>query len=366
MSLQPDMEAEGPNARNTELGFARAFDDLSEGTLKKLNPEYFQYLDSLVQILIDHQIVPAYQPVFHGYGWKGQKVLGRHIKPSEYVKYCKYLLARYGSMPAMWLIAGDNGGKDPGVREAGEMLQRWDCYGQPTGLHYNPCDDYLAEWAVEDSTAHCLHFNKSHQEADWLDFQWAQTGHGDEHLYHKVTRMYDNQPTKAVADGEPTYEGMNDGQMGLGWWQGEEAWMQLMSGGTMGVVYGAAGLWQWKVTADEPGWPDWASQHKSWQQAMEMEGSNYVGLLGKILQNHDLTDIEKRWDLAGGKPLLAKEDKFYLAYLNGMDTLQIANLPDDLNYNWIDPKSGEQIERGPVMGNFFITPDENPWVLLIK
>ena len=99
---------------------------------------------------------------------------------------------------------------------------------------------------------------------------------------------------------------------------------------------------------------------------MEMEGSNYVGLVGKILQNHDLADIEKRWDLAGGKPLLAKEHKFYLAYLNGMDTVQIADLPAHLNYIWINPKSGEQIESGPVMGNFFITPDDNPWVLIIN
>jgi len=46
----------------------------------------------------------------------------------------------------------------------------------------------------------------------------------------------------------------------------------------MGVVYGAAGLWQWKVRADEPGWQAWCSQKMSWKDALELEGSAYVGM----------------------------------------------------------------------------------------
>lgn len=366
MSIQPDMKAEGPEARNTELGFARGFQDLHEGHITQLNPEYFQYLDSLIQILINHEIVPVYQPVFHGFGWKGLEVLGNLIVPAEYEHYCKYLLARYGSRPAMWLIAGDNGGNDPGVVEAGKMLEQWDCYEQPTGLHYNPCDDYVADWAVNNPLKHCLHLNKMHQSEPWLDFQWAQTGHSGEHLYHKVERMYDNQPTKASANGEPTYEGMGGGQNGLGWWQGEEAWMQLMSGGTMGVVYGAASLWQWKVSADEPGWTDWATQPKSWEGAMQMEGSTYVGLVGKILSGLDVTDIEKRWDLTSGQPLLAKEGELYIAYLNEGGNITISGDLSGLSYQWVNPKTGKSQGKQTISGpSTFTAPDKNPWVLIV-
>ncbi len=273
MTLQPDTKAEGPDKRNTVGGFKRAFQDLSSGHINNMNVDYFQYFDKLVATLIQHEIVPVYQPVFHGFGWKGLEVLGPIINPEEYVRYCKYLLARYGSMPAMWLIAGDHDGNDPGVKESGEMLQEWDCYAQPTGLHYNPCDDYVAEWAINDPNKRCEHYNKTHQEEDWLDFQWAQTGHNGEHLEHKVEAMYNNLPVKAVANGEPTYEGMNDGKNGLGWWQGEDAWLQLMHGGTMGIVYGAAAVWQWKITAEEEGWTAWSSQPKSWEEALQMEGS---------------------------------------------------------------------------------------------
>ncbi len=90
------------------------------------------------------------------------------------MRYCRYLLARYGSRPAIWLIAADSGGRDPGVPEAGALLEAEDAYAQPTSLHYNSCDNYVAEWTVDNPRKHCLHYNGSFQEADWLDFQWAR------------------------------------------------------------------------------------------------------------------------------------------------------------------------------------------------
>ena len=368
MSLQPDMNAIGPNERNTSQGFKKAFEDLSDGHINKMNPSYFQTLDQIIDILIEYEIVPVYQPVFHGFGWKGLKVLGNTIKPEEYVRYCKYLLARYGSKPAIWLIGGDHDGNDPGVKESGEMFQEWDSYGQPTGLHYNPCDDYVAEWSVNDPSKHCMHFNKTHQDKEWLDFQWAQTGHDGAHQYHKVAKMYDNLPTKGAANGEPTYEGMNDGKNGLGWWQGEEAWMQLMSGGTMGIVYGAASLWQWKITAEEEGWTAWSSQPKSWEEALYMEGSVYAGMVGKILSSIDMTNIEKRWDLAGGKPLLAKPGSLYISFLKEGGEIEIKSLPKGkgLQFKWTNPKNGEVVDSGSVDSGKFNAPDNNPWVLIIN
>ena len=368
MSLQPDIRAEGPEARNQPQAFMRAFEDLSNGHINQLKPTYFQYLDSLINVLLSHEIVPVFQPVFHGFGWKGLDVLGNVIEPAEYVRYCKYLLARYGSQPAFWLIAGDNGGRDPGVKESGEMLEEWDCYQQPTGLHYNPSDDYTAEWAVNNPLKHAMHFNKTFQAEEWLDFQWAQTGHGTEHLYHKVERMYDNIPTKAAANGEPTYEGMNAGKNGLGWWQGEEAWMQLMSGGTMGVVYGAASLWQWKVTAEEEGWTAWATQPKSWEQALQMEGSRYAGLVSRPFQGANFADMEKRPDLVDGEqPLLAKEGQFYISYLNEGGSIEIKGIPADLSAQWYNPKTGDFSDQEKVgEKTSFQAPGNAPWVLVIK
>ena len=366
LSLQPDKFAKGPEARNTVLGFDVAFEDLPEGHLNKIKPDYYQTFDSLVQILIDHELTPVYAPFAHGYGWKGETAIGSEAAPDEYARYCRYLVARYGSMPALWLVNLDGNALAPGVKPGGEAIELWDAYRQPVGLHYSPYDDWLATWAKGDSTC-CFHYNKNFQSEPWLDFQWAQTGHDGLHLYHKVSRMYDNKPTKASMNGEPTYEGMGEGKQGLGWWQGEDAWNQLMNGGTMGVIYGAASLWQWKITPDEPGWPEWTNAPVSWRQALELEGGQYVGNVSKAFEGFDFTDMERRWDLTdGNKPLLAKPGIFYISYLEKGGEISIKNVPINLPYHWFDPAKGEFRDQGKTsQGGIFKAPDGKPWVLVV-
>lgn len=366
LSLQPDINAEGPEARNTVLGFDRAFEDIPDGHLNKLKPDYYQTLDSLVQILLDHELVPVYAPFAHGYGWKGETAIGSRVAPDEYARYCKYLVARYGSQPALWLVNLDGNALAPGVKPGGEAIEKWDGYRQPVGLHYSPYDDWLASWAKGDSTC-CFHYNRTYQEEPWLDFQWAQTGHDGLHLYHKVERMYENEPTKAGMNGESTYEGMGEGKHGLGWWQGNDAWNQLMHGGTMGVVYGAACLWQWKITPDEPGWPEWTNAPMSWRDALDLEGGRYVGYISKAFKGFDFTDMERRWDLTeGNKPLLAREGLFYISYLETGGELAIKDVPAGLPYYWFDPVSGNFNDEGKTTPEqVFKAPDENPWVLIV-
>lgn len=358
IAVQPDKNAEGPNARNTVSGFMRGFSDLHEGHLNKLVPSYFQTLDTIISTLHEHEIIPVFAPLAHGYGWIGKQSLGGTADGEEYARFVKYLAARYGSRPAAWLLSLDGHGNAPGVVPAGKTLEQWDAYRQPTGLHYSPCDDFLATWAVNDSS-HCFHYNKRHQDADWLDFQWAQTGHDGKHLYHKVKAMYDNKPVKAVMNGEPTYEKMNEGMHGLGWWQGEDAWNELMHGGTMGVIYGAVSLWQWKITPDEEGWEEWTNAPYNWREAMQFEGAKYVGAVSRAFEGFDFTDMERRWDLSSdGHPLLAKEGKFYISYLNPGQSITINSIPRSLSYSWFDPVKGEfQGDAQPVTTDTFAPPD---------
>jgi hypothetical protein len=362
MSFCPDTEAEGPDERAKENGFARAFRDIESGHINEPIIDYFQKLDEISKVLIDHHIVPVYQPIFHGYGWKGKKVLGWNTVPEEYERYMKYLIARYGASPAIWLVGGDGDGRSAGIREAGIITEEWDAYQQPTGIHYNPFDEFS-----ESHPERFPHMNKTYQDELWLDFQWCQTGHGGKHLFHKVAKMYNNLPVKAVANGEPTYEGIRDPENGAGWWQGHEAWGQLMNGGTMGVVYGAGGLWQWKITAEEEGWPEWANSNNSWKDALRLEGSKYVGFMSKAIQGLDITDIEKKHELAEGKLCLAKINKTYISYLPEGGTITINSLKSGLPYEWFNPKSSEITSGGKVEGQKqkFEAPDHNPWVLIV-
>ncbi|WP_194775334.1 apiosidase-like domain-containing protein [Pararhodonellum marinum] len=367
MSVQPDQNAEGPDNRREDLGYCRAFYDIKDGHLNKMNPGYFKDLDSLLLILHQHEIVPVLQPVFQGFGWKGKNALGRTADPEEYKRYTKYLLARYGAIPVMYLVSADGNGKEPAIEVTGKMLEEWDCYNQPRGIHYSPADDYVPTWHNGEPEDFYLHHNRSFQEASWLDFQWAQTGHDGEHLLHKVEIMFQNKPTKAVANGEPTYERMGNMEKATGWWQGHEAWSQLTSGGTMGVVYGAAGLWNWKLRSEEPGFDDWSTTNASWDEAIRFEGSQYPGLLGKALKGYDLADMAIGHELTDGHKLLYKAGKFYLSYLPEGGSITINSLQIGLPVRYLNPKTGETLDQGKVESESqtFQMPDENPWVLLI-
>jgi hypothetical protein len=365
MTFCPDRHAEGPDARDSVTGFARAFNDIWDGNINDPIIPYFQYLDTLISILVDHEIVPVHQPIFHGYGWKGLQLLGWDMDPAQYERYMKYLIARYGAQPAMWLVSGDADARFPGIAEAGVITQMWDDYQQPTGLHYSPFDTITPDWWDRDYE-YIPHFNKVHQDAGWNDFQWCQTGHGGEHLFYMVQRMYENLPVKATANGEPTYEGIRDSLNGSGWWQGHEAWGQLVNGGSMGVVYGAGGLWNWKITSDEEGWPGWANSAASWKQALDLPGSTFVGYLAKALKGFDITDIERK-QLPDGTYYLDKQDKTTIVYLPNGGTIQLNQLKTKTPFEWFNPQTGlfQDADETSGLSQTFASPDDQPWVLLI-
>lgn len=363
MTVQPDRDARGPRNRHQPGGFDVGFEDLPEGHLNRLRPEYFQYMDQLLDVLHAHGIVPVLQPVFQGYGWKGKRVLGTHAVPAEYARYCRYLVARYGARPAIWLVSGDGVGAYPCTVAGGEEIERWDAYQQPSGFHYNPFDDYQPENQPADK---CFHYNRSMQDAPWLDFQWCQTGHNGQHLPDKVRLMHDNLPTKAVANGEPTYEGIRDADNGAGWWQGHEAWLNLTAGGTMGIVYGAGGLWQWKLFPDEPGWPAWAdAPGRTWRKALQQPGSIYAALVGRALAEYDFTDMTKLPDI--GPQAVGKVDEFYCVYLPQGGEVILHGLSRTLPTRWFNPRVGDFVDAPAVspVARAAKAPSAEPWVLLV-
>ncbi|HEX8344166.1 MAG TPA: DUF4038 domain-containing protein [Actinoplanes sp.] len=343
MSVQPDMRAVGPRERTADEGFDVAFEDLPTGRLNQLNPAYFQYLDRLLDVLRQHGIVPVLQPVFQGFGWKGLDVAGTVVPPDEYARYCRYLVARYGARPAVYLVGADGSGREPQVEAGGRELHTWDAYGQPTGIHYRP-------HARADA----------HQDAEWLDFQWCQTGHGGEHVPERVADMWRNTPVKAVANGEPSYERTRHQDLAAGWWQGHEAWSNLCAGSTMGVVYGAANIWQWVQRDGEPGHAAYfLAPSGSWRDALDYEGSTYVGLVGRILQDLPTTDMAPEWETFVNQRGLRVPGLLQIVYQEYGGLLQMVQDRDTpSHYRIVDPRTGNVTATGRLAPGGAI--DEDP------
>jgi hypothetical protein len=353
MTVQPDMRATGPRDRSADEGFDVGFEDLSAGRLNELNPGYFQYLDRLLDILDEHGLVPVLQPVFQGFGWKGLDVAGTVVPPDEYARYCRYLVARYGARPAIYLVGADGAGTEPQIEAGGQAVHDSDCYGQPTGIHYRP-----------HARPH------AHQDAPWLDFQWCQTGHGGEHVPERVADMWRSEPVKAVANGEPTYECTGHALQAAGWWQGHEAWSNLCAGATMGVVYGAANIWQWVHRDAEPGHaPYFLAPKGSWRDALDYEGSTYVGLVGKILQDVAVTDMAPDWETFLSPRGLRVPGRLHIVYQeNGGPLRMLQDRETPPAYRIVDPKTGHVTATGHLHPGETIDadPDRHPRVVIFE
>jgi hypothetical protein len=272
------------------------------------------------------------QPVFHGFGWKGLGVAGPVVPPDEYARYCRYLVARYGARPAIYLVGADGAGTEPQIEAGGREVHAWDAYGQPTGIHYRP---------------HAR--GDAHQSADWLDFQWCQTGHQGDHVPDRVANLWRNQPAKAVMNAEPTYEETVRPGNGAGWWQGHEAWSNLCAGGTMEVAYGAGSLWQWRIRADEPGFqPYFLAKGAGWQEALDFEGSRYVGLIGHILAGLPTANLQPSWDLCLTTRGLVDPGVLFIGYAEhgGRWDIRDADGHVPSPYWLLDPRTGSVVSSG--------------------
>ena len=332
MSVQPDMRASGPRARNVDEGFEVGFADLPTGHLAELDPAYFGYLDRIVEVLRDHGITPVLQPVFFGFGWKGLNVAGPVVPPEEYARYARYLVARYGAGPVVYLPGADGAGDEPQVEAAGREIEAWDAYGQPTGLHYRP-----------------HHADDVHQDAGWLDFQACQTGHAGDHVPERVATMWAARPAKAVMNGEPTYEGTGRPGVAAGWWQGHEAWSNVCAGALLGVAYGAASLWQWRLHPGEPGHePFFLAAAAGWREALDFEGSRYVGLVGRILAGLPLAGAAPCWDVSTNSRGLLDPGVLYVGYSEhgGPWTFLDSAGRVPSRYWVVDPRTGDVVASG--------------------
>lgn len=125
------------------------------------------------------------------------------------------------------------------------------------------------------------------------------------------------------------------------------AWSNLRAGGTMGVVYGAASLWQWVLRPNEPGHVDYfLAPGCGWGEALDFPGSTCVGMVGRILAGLPITDMRPGWrDVLAARCLIVPGTLFVNYSATGAPLLPIADRPLPRSYRIVDPRSGLVLER---------------------
>jgi hypothetical protein len=119
----------------------------------------------------------------------------------------------------------------------------------------------------------------------------------------------------------------------------------------MGTVYGAGSLWQWRLRPDEPGHEDWCYAHGAgWREALDFEGSDYVGALSRIFDGLPFAEMEPNWDYTLGKRGLAIPDKLLIVYLPNGGDLTVTSTHVPAPYRVLDARIGQEVSRGELTG----------------
>jgi len=296
--LYPDMPPFDPRGAN-EAGFPW------ETNYSRIRPEYFDAADQRLKHLIDSGIVPC---IVGAWGfflpWMGVPKAEQHWR---------YLIARYGSWPVIWCVAGesnlpwylvknfpyDDREQVKDWTQVARYLRQSDPYHRLITIHPTGLNRLSARNAIDDATV--------------LDIDMLQTPHGQNEAVAPTVRnvraSYADKPVMPVVDGEASYEMLMDKTPPD--WPRAMFWICMLNGAA-GHTYGANGIWQCN-RRDQPhgASPLGGTYGKiAWDEAMHLAGSSQISLGKKLLEQYPWQHFtpHPEWAAFAGEPPLTLDD----------------------------------------------------------
>ncbi|MDB6027665.1 MAG: alpha-L-rhamnosidase family protein [Verrucomicrobiales bacterium] len=269
--LYPDMHPFDPRGAN-EAGFPW------ETNYTSIRPQYFDAADQRLRYLIDQGFTPCIVGAW-GYflPWMGQQKAKQHWRE---------LIARYGSWPVVWCIAGED--NLPWYLAKGfpyddrELVHGW----TEVARYVRATDPFHRLTTIHPTGMGTLNSRSAIDDASLIDFDMLQTPHGEMNAVAPTIASFDHAyglPKMPVLDGEASYEMLN-GQIPAEWPRAM-FWL-CMSKGAPGHTYGANGIWQ----CNRRDQPHGASPHGGnygtipWDDSMRLPGSQQIGNGKKFLE----------------------------------------------------------------------------------
>lgn len=158
--------------------------------------DYWDHVDYIVTKANTLGVYIGFLPTW-GDKWNKKWGAGPEIfTPDNAEAYGRWLGRRYRDAGVIWILGGDRPVENDTHRH---ILQR-----MASGLRQGDGGAHLRTLHPPggQGSAHWFH------DAEWLDFNMRQNGHGTEFPggYHQTRADYDRAPVKPVLDGEPIYE----------------------------------------------------------------------------------------------------------------------------------------------------------------
>jgi hypothetical protein len=282
----------------------------------------------------------------------------------------KFLGERYRDNDVLWYVGGDSRPGDDGAV--------W--VAMAKGLKDGSGGDHLVSYHGSGGTTSSTWFHN----ADWLDFNSIQSGHGwAAKTYSYIEHDFNLSPPKPTVDMEPSYENHPTGRETprIDSHQVRKGAYWAMLAGAAGHGYGALDLFRLYKDTDAP-FPREGFRH--WRSAIAYEGSYQLGLMRHLFELrpwHKMVPDQSVIATGQGEgedhvqAARAEDRSFIIAYLPqgkpvGVDLTQISG--SEVKAQWYDPRQGKWLPVGqyPNTGTREFAPpttgEKEDWVLVLE
>ena len=329
----------------------------------QLNPAAFrQYFDPKMQYLADNGLVVALGCGVHNQTTDAVGLAG--LK-----QLAKYMVARYGSYPLVWITAQE-------VEITASELAIW----KEVAITLDANDGYK-----HPLTGHMWGNNFVWGTETWHSWFAVQGGHGATRTYRPQSfykGFWDYVPTQPFLEAESKYEDVECGGLNDAIDERVVAYKSMQTG-SLGFTYGVSGVWAMKWDIGVPGWDTFS--YYPWYVGLDAPGSTYMKYLKQFYTAFAWEQLVPRFGdnawCSFSNPeasiLSSTADAArYVVYFYGAGTAtgSLKNMNGSLTYNarWFDPRTGRNMLISNTIrsagGNWTIPskPDVNDWLLLVE
>jgi hypothetical protein len=240
---------------------------------------YWTHVDYVVEQAQAHGLFVGFLPTWGRY-WHDKVVDGKPLfNETNAAIYGEWLGKRYRDKAIIWILGGD--------RSCDTEEQKAIIRAMALGLRKGDGGSHLITFHPPGGAGSSKWF----QDAEWLDFNLRQNGHGTEFTgrYDQTRKDYDRSPTKPVIDGEPLYEGhpISFNAKSLGHSIAADVRRPLywdLFSGACGHTYGHHSMWQFW----QPGRNPINDPLLPWREAIDAPGANQMQWGRRLMESRPM------------------------------------------------------------------------------
>ncbi len=307
-----------------------------------LNPGFWQNIDQRIQYLASKGMVIS---IAQG--------IGRSMKnasvESDHKRLARYILARYGAYPTVWVTAQEYNDANAGACGP--------CWANVAAYVFD-LDTYKRANSMHNAATNPI----AYHDQLWYGFVTLQQAHNRVNSVDYWLAQYNAIPARPILEDEANYEDImppyGGGTVTPKWKTRQSAWQSQIAG-TFGFTYGAQGIWWGCYTAQDPNFNcGTGSDARAWNTAIDFPVGEQMSFMARFWTSFDW------WTLApDGNAIIwlsapGDTQKPYQKTDGNNRTLVIAYLPSQLNgvvYNgtvrnlsptgvytshWFNPRNG--------------------------